>query len=89
MHLHNLIFCTEEFPKELLHKRLMDEMKNNTIQTNIDIEILITKQDEKDENQAKVNLSATNEMNPYLLLMAHSFIRNTIVIDNNFTVHAA
>ena len=84
-----LIFCTEEFPKELLHKRLMDEMKNNTIQTNIDIEILITKQDEKDENQAKVNLSATNEMNPYLLLMAHSFIRNTIIIDNNFTVHAA
>lgn len=84
-----LIFCTEEFPKELLYKRIMDEMKNNAVQTNIDIEIMMTKQDDKDENQAKVNLSATNEMNPYLLLMAHSFIRNTIVIDNSFTVDVA
>ena len=81
-----LILCSEEFPKELLHKRLMDEMKNNSVQTNIDIEVLITKQDDKDEHQAKVNLSATNEMNPYLLLMAHSFIRNTIIIDNSCTV---
>ena len=37
-------------------------------------------EEDKEENQAKVNLSATNEMNPYLLLMAHSFIRNTILI---------
>ena len=63
-------------------------MKNNAVQTNIDIEVMMTKRDDKDENQAKVNLSATNEMNPYLLLMAHSFIRNTIVIDNSFTVEA-
>lgn len=81
-----LIFCTEEFPKELLHKRLTEEMKNNAVQTNIDIEVFMTKQEDKEENQAKVNLSATNEMNPYLLLMAHSFIRNTIVIDNSYTV---
>ncbi len=81
-----LILCSEEFPKELLKKRLTDEMKNNSVQTNIDIETLITKQEDKDEHQAKVNLSATNEMNPYLLLMAHSFIRNTIIIDNSYTV---
>lgn len=84
-----LIFCSEEFPKELLLKRLKEEMQNNAVQTNIDIEVMITKQEDKDENQAKVNLSATNEMNPYLLLMAHSFIRNTIVIDNAFTVSAS
>lgn len=83
-----LIMCSEEFPKEILHKRLMDEMQNNAVQTNIDIEVLITKTEDKDENQTKVNLSATNEMNPYLLLMTHSFIRNTIVIDNSFTVNA-
>jgi len=82
-----LILCTEEFPKEVLYKRLQEEMKNNSVQTNIDIEVMITKQGELDENQAKVNLSATNEMNPYLLLMAHSFIRNTIVIDNSYTVN--
>lgn len=81
-----LILCSEEFPKEVLYKRLQEEMKNNSVQTNIDIEVMMTKRDDKDENQAKVNLSATNEMNPYLLLMAHSFIRNTIVIDNSFTV---
>ncbi len=81
-----LILCSEEFPKELLHKRLTEEMKNNSVQANIDIEVLIKKQEDKDEHQAKVNLSATNEMNPYLLLMAHSFIRNTIIIDNSFTV---
>ena len=82
-----LILCTEEFPKEVLYKRLQEEMKNNSVQTNIDIEVMITKQGDLEENQAKVNLSATNEMNPYLLLMAHSFIRNTIVIDNSYTVN--
>ena len=35
------------------------------------------------QQQAKVSLSSTYEMNPYLLLMAHSFIKNTIVIDSN------
>ena len=83
-----LILCSEEFPKELLHKRLTEEMKNNSVHTNIDIEVLITKQEEADEHQAKVNLSAANELNPYLLLMAHSFIRHTIIIDNNCTVNA-
>lgn len=83
-----LILCTEEFPKETLLKRLKEEMQNNTVQTNIDIEVLMTKQEEKEDNQAKVDLSATNEINPYLLLMAHSFIRNTIVIDNAFTIQS-
>ena len=33
--------------------------------------------------QAKVNLSSTYELNPFLLLMAHSFIKNTIIIDSS------
>ena len=37
------------------------------------------------QQQAKVSLSSTYEMNPYLLLMAHSFIKNTIVIDSNMS----
>ena len=44
------------------------------------------KKDLQEEQEAKVNLSATNEMNPYLLLMAHAFIRNTIFIDSNAIV---
>ena len=52
--------------------------------TNIDIEEVKPKNTELNEiRETKVNLSATNEMNPYLLLMAHSFIRNTIIIDSN------
>ena len=55
--------------------------------TNIDIEAVEPKKkDLQEEQEAKVNLSATNEMNPYLLLMAHAFIRNTIFIDSNAIV---
>ena len=51
--------------------------------TNVDIESVQSINDQNKTAEAKVNLSATNEMNPYLLLMAHSFIRNVISIDNN------
>ena len=55
--------------------------------TNIDLEAVEPKKkDLQEEQAAKVNLSATNEMNPYLLLMAHAFIRNTIFIDSNAIV---
>ena len=50
----------------------------------IDVEAVEPKNKEKAAKQeAKVNLSATNEMNPYLLLIAHAFIRNTIYLDSN------
>ena len=32
---------------------------------------------------ANINTSQTNEVNPYLLLMAHSIIKHVIDIDNN------
>ncbi len=78
------ITCAEGFPKNLLLKSLTESGNTHSMNTNIDIEEVIPKNNEtKQENEAKVNLSATNEMNPYLLLMAHSFIRETITIDNN------
>ena len=59
----------------------MEESSAHAMNTTIDIEAVTPKKQETLENQeAKVNLSATNEMNPYLLLMAHSFIRNTILL---------
>ena len=83
-----LITCTENFPKKILQKTLMDESSAHAMNTNIDIEEVQPKADEKnDTNETKVNLSATNEMNPYLLLMAHAFIRNTILIDNNASLN--
>ena len=83
-----LIICTESFPKKILQKRLMDESSSHAMNTNIDIEEVAPKKEEiKEVHETKVNLSATNEMNPYLLLMAHAFIRNTILIDNNATLN--
>ncbi len=79
-----LIVCSESFPKKILQKLLMEESSAHAMNTNIDVEEIETKSEEINETQeTKVNLSATNEMNPYLLLMAHAFIRNTILIDSH------
>ena len=78
------IICSEDFPKKTLEKSLMEESSTLAMHTNIDVESVEPKRKETFEKpEAKVNLSATNEMNPYLLLMAHAFIRNTIFIDSN------
>lgn len=78
------IICSEDFPKRTLQKSLMEESSSHAMNSAIDIEAVapINKKS-KETQEAKVNLSATNEMNPYLLLMAHAFIRNTIFIDSN------
>ena len=78
-----LIVCSKNFPKQFLLKLLNEESSAHAMNTNIDIEEIVPLKEENETNETKVNLSATNEMNPYLLLMAHSFIRNTILIDNN------
>ena len=79
-----LIICSENFPKKILQKLLMEESSSHAMNTNIDVEEVKPKLEEQNEvHETKVNLSATNEMNPYLLLMAHAFIRHTILIDNN------
>ena len=84
-----LIICSEKFPKKLLLKNLTDESDSHAMNTNIDIEQIQPKTEDINEtHETKVNLSATNEMNPYLLLMAHSFIRNTILIDNGTTYNS-
>lgn len=78
------IICSEDFPKRTLQKSLMEESSSHAMNSTIDIEAVAPKNKDSNETQeAKVNLSATNEMNPYLLLMAHAFIRNTIFIDSN------
>jgi len=84
------IVCSEDFPKKTLQKSLMEESTTHAMNSTIDIEAVEPiKKEILDEQQAKVNLSATNEMNPYLLLMAHAFIRNTIFIDSNQISEAA
>ena len=77
-----LIVCSENFPKKLLQKMLMEESTSHAMNTVIDIEEVAPIKEENETRETKVNLSATNEMNPYLLLMAHAFIRYTILLDN-------
>ncbi len=78
------ITCSEDFPKKTLEKSLMEESSSHAMTSTIDIESLPNmRQTVLEKADAKVNLSAANEMNPYLLLMAHAFIRNTIFIDSN------
>ena len=81
------IVCSEAFPKTLLQRSLIDEGASHAMTMTIDVEAIEPKKEETAEKQeAKVNLSATNEMNPYLLLIAHAFIRNTIYLDSNAIV---
>ena len=84
------ILCSEDFPKKTLQKSLMEESSAHAMNTKIDVEsVEPIKKETFEKSEAKVNLSATNEMNPYLLLMAHAFIRNTIFIDSNSIKEAA
>ena len=84
------ILCSEDFPKKTLQKSLMEESSAHAMNTTIDVEAVEPiKKETFEKAEAKVNLSATNEMNPYLLLMAHAFIRNTIFIDSNGIAEAA
>ena len=84
------ILCSEDFPKKTLQKSLMEESSAHAMNTKIDVESVgPIKKETFEKPEAKVNLSATNEMNPYLLLMAHAFIRNTIFIDSNSIKEAA
>ena len=86
---HTAIECSEKFPKDELMLRIEKEQKNYSMQSVISFE---TKHSEPqasvdDKNaQAKINMSNTNEINPYMLLMAHTIIRHVIEIDNNASI---
>ena len=77
------IQCNDVFPKDDLLTRMKDITDNHTMQSNITVEERINQVNEFENQEAKVNMSSTYELNPYLLLMAHSFIKNTIIIDSS------
>ena len=81
------ITCSEEFPKKTLLENLNKETSTFSMTTNIDIEAVQNKNKDSEKNrETKVNLSSTNEINPYLLLMAHAFIRETIALDSSMFI---
>lgn len=82
---HVNIECSEKFPKDELLDRIESDEKHYSMQSVVSFETKSTPQErpEAEQTKAKINMSHTNEINPYLLLMAHTIIRHTIVIDNN------
>ena len=52
------------------------------MQSVISFQSIETKSDDTNQTKAAVTMSSMSEINPFMLLMAHSVIRNTITIDN-------
>ena len=82
------ITCDKKFPKDELLKRLNHDSKEHSMTASIGIE-QTAQQDvlAPEVQKAKVNLSNVTTINPYLLLMSHSFIRHAIEIDINTTMY--
>ncbi len=80
---HVNIECNENFPKDELMLRLESEQKNYSMQSVISFETKKVKNESQksETTNAKINMSHTNEISPYLLLCAHSIIRNVIELD--------
>lgn len=83
---HINIECAQKFPKEELLLRIEGEEKHYSVQSKVNFSTVEEKKSTTDKPQAKINMSNTNEINPYLLLMAHTIIRHTIEIDKNTSI---
>lgn len=78
------IECTKDFPKKELTLRCENDQKFYSMDSVIAFETSTTSKKASPEKQsAAVNMSQTTEINPYLLLMAHTLIKHIIEIDNN------
>lgn len=75
------IECNNKFPKEELSERLNTENKHYSALTSLTYSAKQSTPITTEKAQATINMSNTNEINPYLLLTAHQIIRNVIEID--------
>lgn len=79
---HVNIECIKEFPKDELLLRIEADEKHYSMESVVAFETSQqTANIQQKKPQAKINMSNTNEINPYLLLMAHTIIRHVIEID--------
>ncbi len=79
------IECSKEFPKEELMQRINGDEKHYSMQSVVTFKEKVAKS-EDNVAKAKINMSQTTEINPFMLLMAHTIIRHVIEIDNNTTI---
>lgn len=82
---HVSIECSKDFPKDELMLRIEGDEKHYSMESVVSFETneMTKPQAQQEKPQAKINMSDTNEINPYLLLMAHTIIRHIIEIDKN------
>ena len=80
------IQCSENFPKEELDNRLDKDKKHYSVDTLTSYEVRKEFKPSGDKAKASINMSQTTEINPYLLLTAHSVIKHVIDIDNNASI---
>ena len=82
---HVNIECNKDFPKEELLIRIENDKKHYSMDSvvSFDSSLQTKPQETQEKPEAKINMSATSEINPYLLLMSHTIIRHVIEIDKN------
>ena len=80
------IECNDKFPKEELQLRMDSDKKQYSMDSVTTYNINKDLKSNVDKASANINMSQTTEINPYLLLTAHSIIRHVIEIDNNATL---
>ena len=82
---HVNIECVKDFPKDELMLRIEGDEKHYSMESVVSFETSTqtTVNEKQEKPQAKINMGNTNEINPYLLLMAHTIIRHVIEIDKN------
>lgn len=78
---HVNIECDKEFPKDELLLRIEADEKHYSMNSVVSFETKTANREIREKPEAKINMSNTNEVNPYLLLMAHTIIRHVIEID--------
>ena len=77
------IECSENFPKPELQLRIDKEKTHYAVDSVVSYEVNKDSKTVIPNASVSVNMSQTTEINPYLLLMAHSIIKHVIDIDNN------
>ena len=82
---HVSIECDKDFPKDELMLRIGNEEKQYSMNSVVTFSEK-TSRSEEQTAKAKINMSQTTEINPYMLLMAHTIIRHVIEIDSNKSI---
>ncbi|MBD5403202.1 hypothetical protein HDR58_10480 [bacterium] len=80
------IECNEKFPINELQLRIDKDKKHYAVDTVTTFNVNKDIKPQTQKASANINMAQTTEINPYLLLTAHSIIKHVIDIDNNKTL---